>query len=64
MKTFTLWLLDGKSITLKGNTYEDLMCEIDNFFDTFKENVAYYLGSSDESIIEELKDNEVNFEEE
>lgn len=26
MKTFTMWLLDGKEITLKGETYEDLSC--------------------------------------
>ena len=53
MKTFTMWLLDGKEITLKGKTYEDLMCEIDNTLDIFKENVAYYLGADDDSIIEE-----------
>lgn len=64
MKTFTMWLLDGKVITLKGETYEDLMCEIDNTLDIFKENVAYYLGVDDNSIIEEMKEQEINFEEE
>lgn len=64
MKTFTMWLLDGKAITLKGETYEDLMCEIDNTLDIFKENVAYYLGADDDSIIEEMKEQEINFEEE
>ncbi len=64
MKTFTMWLLDGKEITLKGETYEDLMCEIDNTLDIFKENVAYYLGTDDDSIIEEMKEQEINFEEE
>lgn len=64
MKTFTMWLLNGKVITLKGKTYEDLMCEIDNTLDIFKENVAYYLGVDDNSIIEEMKEQEINFKEE
>ena len=64
MKTFTMWLLDGKEITLKGETYEDLMCEIDNTLDIFKENVAYYLGVDDDSIVKEMKEQEINFEEE
>lgn len=62
MKTFTLYLLDGKSITLKGKTFEDLIMEIDNTFDIIKENVSYYLGSSDDSIIREMKEQEINFE--
>ena len=64
MKTFTIWLLNGKAITLKGETYEDLLMEIDNAFDIIKDSVAYYLGYSDESIIEEMKEQEINFEEE
>lgn len=56
------WLLDGSVINIKGKTFDDFLMELDNFFDIFKENVCYYLGSSDESIIEELKENEVNFE--
>lgn len=64
MKTFKMWLLDGKEITLKGETYEDLICEIDNTLDIFKENVAYYLGADDDSIVEEMKEKEINFEEE
>ena len=64
MKTFTIWLLNGKAITLKGETYEDLLMEIDNAFDRIKDSVAYYLGYSDESIIEEMKEQEINFEEE
>ena len=64
MKTFTIWLLDGKSVTLQGKTYEDLLMEIDNTFDIFKENVSYYLGYDDNSIIEEMKEQEINFEEE
>ena len=63
MKTFKMWLLDGKEITLKGETYEDLICEIDNTLDIFKENVAYYLGADDDSIVEEMKEKEINFEE-
>ena len=63
MKTFTMWLLDGKEITLKGKTYEDLICEIDNTLDIFKESVAYYLGVDDDSIIEERKGQGINFEE-
>ena len=64
MKIFTMWLLDGKEITLKGETYEDLICEIDNTLDIFKENVAYYLRADDDSIIKEMKEQEINFEEE
>lgn len=64
MKTFTIWLLDGKEITLKGETYEDLLMEIDNTFDIFKESVSYYLGYDDNSIVEEMKEQEINFEEE
>lgn len=64
MKTFTIWLLNGKAITLKGETYEDLLMEIDNTFDIIKDSVAYYLGYSDESIVEEMKEQEINFEEE
>lgn len=64
MRTFTIWLLNGKAITLKGKTYEDLLMEIDNAFDIIKDSVAYYLGYSDESIIEEMKEQEINFEEE
>lgn len=33
------------------------------FFDIFKESVGYYLGYDDESIIEEMKEQEVNFKE-
>lgn len=62
MKTFTIWLLNGKAITLKGETYEDLLMEIDNAFDIIKDSVAYYLGYSDESIVEEMKEQEINFE--
>ena len=48
----------------KRKTYEDLMCEIDNTLDIFKENVAYYLGADDNSIVAEMKEQEINFEEE
>lgn len=64
MKKFTMWLLDGKAITLQADTYEDLLMEIDNTFDIFKENVSYYLGYDDNSIIEEMKEQEINFKEE
>lgn len=62
MKKFSMWLLDGTVITLKGETYEDLLMEIDNTYDIFKSNVGYYLGYDDESIIEEMKEQEINFE--
>ena len=64
MKTSTFWLIDGTPITLKGETYQELLCEIDNFFDIFKESVTYYLGCNDETIIEEMEENEINFEKE
>ena len=63
MKECHLWLLDGTEIVLKGKRYEDLLCEIDNFFDIFKENVTYYLGYDDKSIIEQAKEEEINIEE-
>ena len=62
MKKFSMWLLDGTVITLKGETYEDLLMEIDNTYDIFKSNVGYYLGYDDESIIEEMEEQEINFE--
>ena len=64
MKEFTIYLPDGKVIVLMGKTYNDLLCEIDNFFDIFKDNVSYYLGWDDEGIIEEMKIQEINFKEE
>lgn len=63
MKECHLWLLDGTEIVLKGETFNDLLCEIDNFFDIFKENVTYYLGYDDKSIIEQAKEEEINIEE-
>lgn len=63
MKECHLWLLDGTEIVLKGERYEDLLCEIDNFFDIFKENVGYYLGYDDKSVIEQAKEEEINIEE-
>lgn len=62
MKKFSMRLLDGTVITLKGETYEDLLMEIDNTYDVFKDNVSYYLGYDDENIIEEMKEQEINFE--
>lgn len=62
MKKFSMWLLDGTVITLKGETYEDLLMEIDNTYDIFKDNVGYYLGYDDKSIIEEMEEQEINFE--
>ena len=63
MKECHLWLLDGTVIVLKGETFDDLLGEIDNFFDIFKENVTYYLGYDDKSIIEQAKEEEINIEE-
>lgn len=62
MKKCSLWLLNGTEVILKANSYEELLCEIDNFFDIFKENVAYYLGYDDKSVIEQAKDEEINIE--
>lgn len=63
MKECHLWLLDGTEIVLKGETFDDLLGEIDNFFDIFKESVTYYLGYDDKSIIEQAKEEEINIEE-
>lgn len=63
MKEYTIYLPDGKVVVLMGKTYNDLLCEIDNFFDIFKDNVSYYLGCADESIIEEMRDQKINFKE-
>ena len=62
MKYFRIFLPEGSVVTLKSETYDGLLCEIDNFFDIFKENVSYYTGYDDESIIEELTEQEINFE--
>lgn len=63
MKEYHLWLLDGTEIVLKGETFDDLLGEIDNFFDIFKESVTYYLGYDDKSVIEQAKEKEINIEE-
>ena len=62
MQEFHLWLLDGQEIVLKAKDVEGLLCEIDNFFDIFKENVAYYLGYDDDSVIEQAQEQEINIE--
>lgn len=62
MKEFRLWLPNGTEVVLKGETYDDLLCEIDNFFDIFKENVDYYRGYDDDSVIEQAQDEEINVE--
>ena len=62
MKYFSIFLPEGSVVNLKSETYDGLLCEIDNFFDIFKENVSYYAGYDDESIIEELTEQEINFE--
>lgn len=62
MKKFTFWLPEGKQVTVQADDYELLLSEIDRFFDIFKEETAYYLGSSDESVIERAQDEDINFE--
>lgn len=62
MKTFEMNLMEDKTIIIKGETYEDLLGEIDRALDVIKSNVVYYLSSSDDSVIEELKEEEINFE--
>lgn len=62
MKEFMLWLIDGTPIVLKGESYDDLLMEITNFFDIFKEDVCYYMGYSDESVIEKAQENNINIE--
>ena len=62
MKTFSLYLLDGTEITIKGKNYEELLFELDEVFNILKNNVGYYFGASDNTIIEELKEQELNVE--
>lgn len=62
MKECHLWLLDGTEIVLKGKTFDDLLGEIDNFFDIFKESCCYYLGYDDNSVIKQAQDEEINIE--
>lgn len=63
MKEFHLWLPNGTEIALKGDRYEDLLDEIDNFFDIFKSSCTYYLGYDDQSVIEQAKEEEINIKE-
>ena len=68
MKECHLWLLDGTEIVLKGETFDDLLREINNFFNIFKENVSYYLGYDelgydDKNVIEQAKEEGINIEE-
>lgn len=62
MKECRLWLKYGTEVVLKAKTYEELLMEIDNFFDIYKENTDYYLGYDDKSIIEQAKEEEINIE--
>lgn len=62
MKTFSLWLHDGTCITVKGKTYDELLSNIDIVIDKMKDATTYYLGYSDETIIQELQDEEVDIE--
>lgn len=62
MKTFSLYLLDDTEITIKGKNYEELLSELDEVLDIFKSNVSYYFGASDDTIIEEIKEQELNVE--
>lgn len=62
MKEYYLTLPDGKMINVKGKTYDDLLCNIDLVIDKINESCTYYLGYSDDTIIEELQDDEVDIE--
>ena len=60
MKSYTMWLLDGKRVTLQAENYEALLCEIDSLIDILKENVCYYAGYDDDSIIEQAIEENIN----
>lgn len=62
MKKFYLWLPDGKCIMVKGQNYDDLLSNIDIVVDKIKESTTYYLGCNDDTIIEELLEEEVNID--
>ena len=61
--SFTFWLPEGKTATVKADNYELLLQEIDRFFDVFKENVSYYLGYNDEEVIRQaIEDEDIDVE--
>lgn len=62
MKEFNLWLHDGKEIIIKGDTYDELLQNIDMFFDIIKDSTAYYLGYDDDEIVALAEEQEINFE--
>ena len=60
MKSFTIFLLDGKKVTIQADNYTSLLFDIDRFIDILKENVCYYAGYDDNSIIEQAVEQGIN----
>lgn len=57
--SYIMYLPEGAEIELVANDYQELLQYIDIVIDKIKENTAYYLGCSDETIIKELKEEEI-----
>ncbi|MCI9585691.1 MAG: hypothetical protein HFH45_03560 [Bacilli bacterium] len=58
-KQYTLFLHEGEEVTLEGESWEEIIEKIDKVLDIIKENTCYYAGYNDESIISELKEEDL-----
>lgn len=57
--SYIMYLPEGAEIELVANDYQELLQYIDIVIDKIKENTSYYLGCSDQTIIKELKEEEI-----
>lgn len=57
--SYIMYLPEGAEIELVANDYQELLQYIDIVIDKIKENTSYYLGCSDQTIIDELKEEEI-----
>ena len=54
-----MYLPEGAEIELVANDYQELLQYIDIAIDKIKENTSYYLGYNDQTIIDELVEEEI-----
>ena len=57
--SYIMYLPKGAEIELVANDYQELLQYIDIVIDKIKENTSYYLGYNDQTIIDELIEEEI-----
>lgn len=57
--SYIMYLPEGAEIELVANDYQELLQYIDIVIDKIKENTSYYLGYNDQTIIDELVEEEI-----